>query len=931
MRRRASTLLAALLAAAPAAAQPAPDAVPAPDAPPAPAAPPPSAAPSAIAGVVTDAETGTPLPNAVVEIVAGGGGETTTDARGRFRLSVPPGRYELRVRFPLYQIRRLRRIELEPGETVGIELALRPAPDAFEEIKIEVDPERRSEAGLLLARRRSASMSDGVSAQEMSRGGDSSASEAVKRVVSATVEDGRYVLIRGLGDRYVTALINGAPLPSPEPDRQAIPLDLFPASLLASLTIDKSYAPWNPGAFGGGTVQVETTSYPRDLTMAFKLGGGIDSGATGKERLTYDGGDLDLLGFDDGTRALPASVPGDRPARISDTLDRTTMEEIGESFRNTWTLAEERAAPALSFGATIGDTVRPGGVELGYVTALSFGRSLDVKDARIHRLQRSEDRLQVRESMTARTGSEAAGLGALAALGLRPHRDHDVDAVLLYAHAGEVTAQRVSGFSESDALPVETTRLGFTARQLGFAQIGTRHRLPAGLRLRLQGNAGHTRRDEPDTRDLAYNLTADGRARYKNDAGSGQRFYGALAELTLGGSADLEAPLGDRLSLRGGGSAQTWSREMSARRFGYAFVGQDPATLYLPPGQLFADDRIGPDFRLEERTLQPDRYQADLTVLAGYAALEVRPTGPLRVLVGARYEHGAQSLRTGSPFALGEPDPDDSVDRAEGHALPAVAATLALGESMNLRAAWSYTLARPMFRELAPFQYFDYERRQSVSGNPALAVTRIHNADLRWEMFGGDADLLAAGVFYKRFRDPIEEVVVSAAGGDTSFANAERASSMGAELEARVSLARLSDALAGFRASGNLTLVRSRVTIGMEDLGAQTSATRALQGQSPYVVNLGLGWKGAATEVTALYNVVGARIVEVGFQNLPDTYERPLHRVDLGVSQRLGPTTRLGLTGKNLLLQKVRLTGGDFEVYRYDPGLTVSASLEWTP
>src|SRR6185503_4429463 len=187
-----------------------------------------------------------------------------------------------------------------------------------------------------------------LSAQEMSRAPDSAASDAARRVVSVTVEEGKYVLIRGLGDRYVTTLLNGAPLPSTEPDRQAVPLDLFPTSLLANLRIDKSYSAENPASFAGGTMMIESTDYPDDPTVKLKVGTSADTAATGREQLTYGGGSLDALGYDDGSRALPGEVPTDRPARISDTIDPAAMEDIGESFPNQWTTRDRTAYPNLS-------------------------------------------------------------------------------------------------------------------------------------------------------------------------------------------------------------------------------------------------------------------------------------------------------------------------------------------------------------------------------------------------------------------------------------------------------------------------------------------------------------------------------------------------------------------------------------------------------
>ena len=292
-----------------------PDTDPDPDPDPDPAA---AAARIGVRGVITDAETGTPLPGVVIEQVGGAGASTTTDDDGRFTLALPRGSYTLRVRGDLYQVRRVRNVAVRGGLT-SLDVALRLDDLAVEEVVVEAEPDRKSEAANLAERRRSATVQDAVSAQEMSRTPDSSAGDAVKRVVSATVVGGRYVFVRGLGGRYSTTLLNGVVLPSPDPDSTAVPLDLFPAALVANLTVVKSYTPDLPGAFAGGDLVIQTNTYPQDFEMKFKVSASGDSVSTFRDRLDYRGGSTDWLSFDDGTRALPGDVPTDRPLRVGST------------------------------------------------------------------------------------------------------------------------------------------------------------------------------------------------------------------------------------------------------------------------------------------------------------------------------------------------------------------------------------------------------------------------------------------------------------------------------------------------------------------------------------------------------------------------------------------------------------------------------------
>jgi outer membrane receptor protein involved in Fe transport len=886
-----------------------------------------------VAGTIVDAETGSPLADVRVEVVSGGSGEARTDRAGRYRLKLPPGRYQLRIYYPLYQIRRIRNVVVAERPRI-IDVKLPAADDAVEEIVVEAEPERRSEAGLLQIRKRAAAVSDSLSAQEMSRSPDSAASDAARRVVSVTVEDGSYVLIRGLGDRYVTTLLNGAPLPSTEPDRQAVPLDLFPTSLLANLRINKSYSAEHPASFAGGTMLIESNDYPDDLTVKLKVGTSGDTESTGSDQATYAGGGLDFFGFDDGTRSLPDAVPDDRPALAdrSTGLDASAMENIGEAFDNRWTSETRTVYPNLSLGATVGDSVDAGGGEVGYIGTLSFSHKMTAREATRAKISDAGgDQFEMREPTRPIKGVEAASIGALAAAGWKPAADHQVDLFGMYVHTGEDTAELLTG-RVSNLGEVEGTRLIFLERSMGFAQIASRHRFrrASNLELRWQGNASMVGRDEPDTRSLRYQVQGEGLMRYVDALGSGERFYSELSETGVGTGLDASLPLG-RLTLSLGGSVQQAERTFSARRFRFVFVGDTADPLFLPPDRIFDADQIGPNFELQEVTAQTDAYEGSQVIAAGYSAAGLELTRRLRLHGGVRYETATQELTSGSPHALGQPDADDQVDRTDRAWAPSSSAVLALTDEMNLRAAYSYTVARPRFREVAPFLFTDYTRDLNISGNPDLVESRIHNADVRWEWFAGDTDLFAASLFYKQFRDPIETKLVPT--GDISFANAEGARAIGAELEARFSLGLVHPALREARLWTNATLSRTRIELREEDIGSQTSSARALQGQAPVVFNFGASWshQASGTEVTALYNVVGRRIEEVGNNDLPHTYRQPVHQVDLAASQKLGGDLSLKLGASNLLDQAEVLRQAGFEVYRQSAGVAVSAALEWAP
>jgi TonB-dependent receptor len=378
-------------------------------------------------------------------------------------------------------------------------------------------------------------------------------------------------------------------------------------------------------------------------------------------------------------------------------------------------------------------------------------------------------------------------------------------------------------------------------------------------------------------------------------------------------------PLG-AVKLKAGTSIQRSERTYQARRFHFDLVGD---AVYLDPDDAFSPNNAGASMSMYEATLPSDGYAATRTVAGAYAMADANLTDKLRLIGGARFELSKLDVGLDSKIDLGAP-PMPPTRHDNRDVLPSLNAVYAITPSTNLRAAYAITVARPNFREIAPALYYDYVRRRVIGGNPDLVETTIHNGDLRWEMFLGDSEVLAASVFAKHFRDPIEKTVENAGDGDNvGFTNARLANSYGLELEARLSLGRLVPALAAFSVGGNLALIDSRV-----DLGG--GARRTLQGQSPYVANVGLGYeaKSTRTRVDLLYNTFGRRIEEVGTGGAGNVYEAPFHRLDLTVSQALPRNLRLKLAGANLLDRRVVRTQDGVEIFAYRVGVTVVGSVE---
>nr|MBA3502760.1 carboxypeptidase-like regulatory domain-containing protein [Deltaproteobacteria bacterium] len=551
MLRRISTVL-LLLTATAVADEPAP--TPPADQPPADAPPtPPAPATGTVKGKLTDKISEEGLPAAMIAVR--GGQSLATELDGTFTIELAPGTYTIVFSTPEF-IDVEKTVTVVSGKTVDVTFSLEPVPKTAtgETIEIVDKIDERKESAVLAVRRSAATVSDAVSSQEISKSPDSNAGDAMKRVVAVSVVDGKYVALRGLEGRYVTSLLNGVPLPSPEPDRNAVPLDLFPTNLLATMTVHKSYSAELPGQFGGGALGIATSSFPTSFEMRLGVSTSANTVSTGQAGLTnaYANGAASFFGFDNGSRALPSSIPRNQAVRG---MDPARMEQIGESLPNAWTPTEETVTPNVSVNAMIGDSMKVAGKRVGYLATGLFRRNFSVREGETARTQISGGELRSIETLDYQIGTAEATIGSLANVGVDLDNDNQLNLLGLYTHVGEDVTNLATGFSENDSTGIDVSRQSFVTRQLAFAQLHGTHKLnrKRGLELRWQGNYAETRRDELDSRDLVYLVDADGARYFKDQPGSGQHFWQALRDQAGGGGVDVRMRAG-KVQLRAGGT-----------------------------------------------------------------------------------------------------------------------------------------------------------------------------------------------------------------------------------------------------------------------------------------------------------------------------------------------------------------------------------------
>lgn len=920
---------------------------------------PPAKGKGVIWGVLTDTKLGEPLPEAQVSVV-GTRYRAITDIDGRFRLELPPGSYNLRFFYELHEPARLDGVRVAAGELEKVELELTSDEKSVDVVEVETEADRAALEGQILSRQRSAAVGDGIGRAEISKTPDSNAAQAAQRVVGATIVGGRFVYVRGLGERYSNALLNGVPLPSPEPDRAAVPLDLFPAQALDGITITKTFVPHLPGDFAGGSIAIETRQIPTEFLFNVQLSGGYNSDATFRERLSYRGSSMDWLGFDSGTRAKPDNLP-DRllsttsPKPGGGSYTEADLTALGRGMNSYMSATSAFTPPNHGLSLVVGNGWRLGPQQrIGALAALSYGRSYEImEDGLIREFRSPENRpgsIARRLEYRSDRGLDMVRWGTLGSVSFEPHPDHRLTFLGFHSQLSDNTTQTWEGDLFEEGTRAHATRLSFVGRALDVVQLSGDHKFKdlGNAQLNWFGSLGFARRDEPDTRDVVYNYRADlDRWSYYGSVDSGRHFWSEQNERSTAAGVNWTQPVSqdEATKVMFGGLVNLKQRDFEARRFVFedATPGDGNALKscegsVLPrncPDKLFLPENIGALLALREQTRGSDAYEAKLDVMAAYIEADVALARDLRLILGQRVERTVQTVDPVNQFEAGNFVEDKRAELRSTDLLPSVSLIYSATEKTKFRAAVTRTLARPQVRELAPFAYSDYFSGRENGGNPELELTHITNADLRFEYFPSLREVAAFSIFYKNFKDPIEPVIVPPTIG--TFANTEGANVIGAELEGRKHLDFLSERLRDFSVIANLTFAHSRIQIGEQGDSPLTNSSRPLSQQAPYVLNFALDYTTdtSGTGVRVLYNVVGPRIVEVGTRGLEDVYEQPRHLVDLTLSQDFAKHFQAKLTARNILNSAVRWSQGEDAseenlTREFKTGAIYTASLSYT-
>ncbi|MDO8894238.1 MAG: TonB-dependent receptor [Nitrosomonas sp.] len=877
---------------------------------------------------VISAETQKPIKDVQV-FLSGSKQKLRTDEQGRIIATVPAGSYSVSLLHNAYSSQTQDDVKIENAQTTDLSFKLTPAGVELAEYVVLEPHLAGTVASIIEEQRKSTAVATILGAEQFSRAGDGDAASALRRASGLTLVGGQFIFIRGLGERYVTTLVNGAAIPSPDATRRVVPLDLFPTNILESVMVQKTYSPDRPAEFAGGTVELRTRGIPDAFFFNLNLQTGIAENATFKKNLTYKGGDTDFLSYDDGARAMPDSIADAtqngpiKPASIFNPQGATPaqIEKFGEDLSGVWDVDTKKAGPDAGIQTSMGDSFSRGDFTLGYIAAGGWKQEFRKQNEDVREFSAASDgSLKKTQDFDMQRSWQEVQVTGYGATELQYKDTHKIFAKTMFLRQSFDEARISEGFTDAETSPIRRTRLKFFSNQLFMNQVGGEHQFDwlKDLSINWLYTDATAKREEPNTRDYRYDSNIDsGNYFFSQRADSNQSMFSDLTDKDQSWRVDGKIPFqllnNYKVTLSSGFITQDKSRDSVIQRFSYFRAGPDasnPAVYGQSSLESILQPKyIGPNgYQLRDVTRPSDRYTATQKLFAYYGKTDWMLYDRVNISGGLRWEDNDQRVDTVSltnqPTTAGLKGID---------MLPSVTATAFLTDKQQLRAGFSQTLSRPDFRELSSAPFTDINTNQETVGNPNLKQAAITNWDVRWEYYLSPTENIFAGLFWKDLTNPIELVTVQGTAGLNTYQNTDKARVYGVELELLKKLDFVHPMLQYYYIGGNYTLSASNAQLTAENLAAQTTNDRPLQGHSAQIFNFQFGYDNPAwkTQATLLYNVSSKRIMAAGVLGAPDKYEQPVHQLDFVLSQNLYKGLSMQASMQNLLDSEIRVTQGD--------------------
>ncbi|TXC78916.1 TonB-dependent receptor [Luteibaculum oceani] len=941
---------------------------------------------SAIRGTVIDDATGETLIGVAV-IIEGTTKGASTDLDGNFEIKAEPGTYNLKASFISFAPVTVKDVIVKEGEVTALgTIRLGASAEQLKEVVVTAKAVKNTEAALLTMKKKSTKVIDGISAASFKKIGDSDAASAMSRVTGVSVQGGKYVYVRGLGDRYTKTTLNGMDIPGLDPDRNTVQMDIFPTNVIDNIVVSKSFSAEQSADFTGGAVDITTKDFPEEKLMNVGVGVGFNPNMHfNSDYIKYNGGKTDFLGFDDGTRDIPTGRRTDIPM-FTDAIGNPNgakgqeYQDILRGFNPQ--MGGYRANSFMNTGVSLsyGDQTAIGERKIGYSFSLSYKNEYEFyEDAEFNLYGKAIDPNQ----------NELTPLE-------RQKGDYGVNNVLLGAMAGAAikdgnTKYKVNlmhlqnGESKAGIFDFTANNLGteFQARQynIEYSERGLTNLLISGTTRNegdnmLEWSVAPTRSyiTDPDIRFLRFRDEGKG---VSTESGLPERIWRFLEEYSIPAKVDVTRVVdfnGKETKVKFGASHTFKNRDFDIQGFQINPGDIDFNEKYNgnpQPEDVFSEENLydsenpnGVRFNPTFIPRNPNQYNSFVHHSGVYGSAEYNFTPLLKSVIGLRAEMFKQFYTGTNQNGTINYNKENVINDFD--LFPTVNLIYALNEDQNLRFSFSKTIARPSFKEMSFAEILDpisgrtfvgglfSETSQDAQGNQItlwdgnLRSTRIYNFDMRWELFNGIGQNISASTFFKTFDAPIEIVQYLSDPGTFQARNVGNATVLGVEFEAVQSLNFISEKLKKFAFNTNVTVTKSQIKMSDSELasrrnsartGEEIKDTRVMAGQAPYLINAGISFddKEKALQASVFYNVQGRTLQFVGFANQADVYSVPFNSLNLKVSKGFGPDNKMNASFKvsNLLndMKEKVFTGYNAQdqiFTRLAPGRTFSLGFSYT-
>ncbi|NOU46011.1 MAG: TonB-dependent receptor [Bacteroidales bacterium] len=895
-----------------------------------------------------------------------------TDLNGEFEInSVKVGSYTVMASYISYAKMRFENVKVSKDHINRIDVELAEDVMTMDEVVVVDRRITNTEISIINSIKNTNLVANGVSSQLITKSQDRDASEVIRRIPGITIFNGRFVIVRGLNQRYNSVFLNNASTPSSEADTRAFSFDIIPSSLLENIMVYKTPAPHLPADFSGAFIEITTKNTPQNNSLDVSYNASFNENTTFNDFYKYKGGSFDFVGLDDGTRALPDKFPStDEYKTLSNSYtqeDINKVEKFGESINRTWTAQSKQAFFDNRLNVTAANKFALGKVEVGTINSLNYANTfvsmpIHRMDYQVYNFEEDKPSLNFDFKDIQYTNNLKTGILSNWSFNLNP--GNKIVFNNLFNQIGYTRTTFREGYEYYSSQQIKSYEYSFMSRTTYSGQVNGEHtNLKTSSKLSWTVGYSFANRNEPNQKRLTSILNTTVSDPYFNQYAmaigntASPKYAGIVDQKLIEHigmfKLDYTHPFQIKAfmpELRVGMLGEYKKRQFDARLLGFVKSNEnlfDQDLLYQGADVVFNNENINSTtgIKLTETTNLSDSYDANNLQISGYFSVKLPVSEWMTIFTGLRVEENKQQLNSFSSDL--STVPVHYVNDGFG-LFPSINLTLDLTSKSLIRLSYGRTTNRPEFREIAPFNFYVFQENASFIGNTALKNAFIRNFDARFELYPSLSDMFTIGVFYKDFLNPIEiSYVNSGSGLAYGPINASGAKSYGAEIELRQSFSTLSNIefiqrwLKNVSVVFNASVIKSKVKF---PTGA-IERDRYMQGQSPYIVNTGLYYQTEKSRWSGslLYNILGKRIVVVGQANqnqeedIPDVYEMPFNSLDFAISKKFGNHIQLKggvqnlLNGQVLYQQTVKFNKpNEGEITRKQPTLSYHPGRYYT-